>query len=601
MKILIVDDEIEICKRLKSELKREGCKVEYTTSSVDIITRLYNAKTEGEPYELILLDLRMPKVSGFEVLKEIREAGLDLDAIIITGYGDQNKAIEAIHLGAIDYLRKPVSLEDLRTSIFHVKQKREKKKEKALKHRILVVDDEKDLCERVKRELGKEGYEVAVAYDGIEGLDYFSSNHVDAVITDIRMPRMNGLEMLEKCREIKPDFVSIIMTGFGDHEKAIASLRLGTFNYLIKPISLEKLVTSVNEGIGVLLLRRSLSVRKRELEIETALKTRYTEKIKREKRFTENIVATIPDSLLVLDKDLRIKRANRSFFEIFQYEIDYEKVIGSSIAEILHDKDGRLSAELAELFGTEGMLEKFELHYKSEKLGERIFNVTAKGIIIEEEELIVLADITERKRAEEEVEQSCVRLQETLEGTINTLALTVEIRDPYTAGHQLRVAQITHEIAMDLGLSEEQIRGIHMASLIHDLGKISVPAEILSKPGKLTVHEFNLLKSHSQVGSDILKNVSFPWPIAQIILQHHERMDGSGYPQCLKGEEILLEARIIGVADVVEAMASHRPYRPALGIDKALDEISKNKSILYDPDVVDACLRVFKENRFEFN
>jgi putative nucleotidyltransferase with HDIG domain len=178
--------------------------------------------------------------------------------------------------------------------------------------------------------------------------------------------------------------------------------------------------------------------------------------------------------------------------------------------------------------------------------------------------------------------------------------LTVERRDPYTAGHQHRVANLAAAIANEIGLSEEQIDGVRMASVIHDLGKIHVPAEILSRPGRLTENEFSIIKTHPQTGYDILKTEEFPWPVAQIVLQHHERMDGSGYPSSLSGEEILLEARILAVADVVEAMASHRPYRPALGIDKALEEISKNKGVLYDAKVADACLRLFTEKGFKF-
>jgi len=423
MKVLIVDDEIEICKRLKSELKKEGFRVEYTTSPVGVIEKIYNAKNEGEPYKLLLLDLLMPKVSGFELLKEIREAGLDLDVIIITAYGNEDKAIEAIHHGAIDYLRKPFSLEDFHAAVFRVQQKRAEKEEKALRHRILVVDDEKDLCERIKQELDKEGYEAAVAYNGIEGLEYFKNNHVDAVIADIRMPRMDGLEMLEKCRAINHDFVSIIITGFGNHEKAIKSLKLGVFDYLRKPISLEELITVVNKGVDLLALRKGLSARRRELEIETALKTQYAEKIEHEKRFTENIVATVPDSLLVLNPDLRIKSANRSFYETFQTEP--EKMIGTRITDILGDKDGKLGTELTRLFGTEDMLENLELCYQSEKLGERIFNITARGIIFAEEaqQLVVLQDITKRKQAEEALRDSEEKYRSLVESTEDSICL----------------------------------------------------------------------------------------------------------------------------------------------------------------------------------
>jgi PAS domain S-box-containing protein/putative nucleotidyltransferase with HDIG domain len=196
--------------------------------------------------------------------------------------------------------------------------------------------------------------------------------------------------------------------------------------------------------------------------------------------------------------------------------------------------------------------------------------------------------------------QHAIILQQSLVQSIETIANTVEARDPYTAGHQQRVAALALAIAQEMGLPEDQIKGVHLAAIIHDLGKIHVPAEILSKPGKLTALEYELIKTHPQDGYDILKNVDFPWPIADIILQHHERLDGSGYPQGLKGDDILLEAKIIAVADVMEAISSHRPYRAARGIDAALDEIRKNRGILYDPSVVDACLIIFEENKFSW-
>jgi len=209
-------------------------------------------------------------------------------------------------------------------------------------------------------------------------------------------------------------------------------------------------------------------------------------------------------------------------------------------------------------------------------------------------------DITERKRAEEELRQSYVQLQRTLEGTVNTLVSTIEMRDPYTAGHQRRVTQLACAIANEMGLPQEQSEGIRMAGLIHDLGKITIPAEVLSKPIQLNDFEWGMIKMHPRVGYDVLKEIEFPWPLAPIVLQHHERMDGSGYPRGLSGEDILMEARILAVADVVEAMASRRPYRPALGIDKALDEISQNRGVLYDSEVVDVCLRLFTEKGFAF-
>ncbi|UCD70985.1 MAG: HD domain-containing protein [Syntrophobacterales bacterium] len=206
----------------------------------------------------------------------------------------------------------------------------------------------------------------------------------------------------------------------------------------------------------------------------------------------------------------------------------------------------------------------------------------------------------ERKRAGEELKRSFESLRKAMEGTIHAMAVTVEKRDPYTSGHQRRVANLAHAIAKEMRFPHEQIDGIHMAAYVHDIGKIYIPAEILSKPGRLTEIEFIMIKTHPQVGYDILKKIEFPWPIAQIVLQHHKRVDGSGYPEGLLDEDILVEARILGIADVIEAMSSHRPYRPALGIDKALGEISKNRGILYDTQVTDACLKLFSKRRFKF-
>ena len=206
----------------------------------------------------------------------------------------------------------------------------------------------------------------------------------------------------------------------------------------------------------------------------------------------------------------------------------------------------------------------------------------------------------ERDRMEHAQQHHEVILRKSLEESIQAIADTVEMRDPYTAGHQKRVAQLAVAIANDLGLPKDEIHGIHLAAGIHDLGKIRVPAEILSKPGKLTDIEYQLIKAHAQAGYDILKGIEFPWPLANIVLQHHERLDGSGYPQEIKGEQILLGARIIAVADVVEAMASHRPYRAALGTDIALGEIERGRGTAYDPAVANACLKLFREGRFAF-
>jgi putative nucleotidyltransferase with HDIG domain len=208
-------------------------------------------------------------------------------------------------------------------------------------------------------------------------------------------------------------------------------------------------------------------------------------------------------------------------------------------------------------------------------------------------------EIENRKHMQQELQHSFESLKKAMHSTIQAISRTVEMRDPYTSGHQQRVADLAKAIAEQLKLPESQIESIYMAAAIHDIGKISLPAEILVKPIPLTNIEISLIQAHAQAGYDILKGIEFPWAIADIVLQHHERMDGSGYPQGLAGDNIVFEARIICVADVVETMASHRPYRPSMGMDKALGEISKNRGVLYDPRVVDACLKIFREKGFE--
>ncbi len=247
---------------------------------------------------------------------------------------------------------------------------------------------------------------------------------------------------------------------------------------------------------------------------------------------------------------------------------------------------------------------------------EKALEIGAYGYIVkpfQASELIInVASALRRRKLEVEsrnyrddleriVADRTAKLEQTLDGVIRVVGQSVETRDLYTAGHQRRVADLACAIAEEMGgISTHQIKGIRMAGMIHDLGKLSVPAEILSKPARLNDLEFAIVKGHSKVGHDILEGIEFPWPIAETVYQHHERLNGSGYPRCLEGDEIILEARIIAVADVMEAMATHRPYRPSLGIEVALEEIVKNKGIFYDDAVADACLRLFEQNGYQF-
>lgn len=203
-----------------------------------------------------------------------------------------------------------------------------------------------------------------------------------------------------------------------------------------------------------------------------------------------------------------------------------------------------------------------------------------------------------RNHLEELVQERTRELRDNLLDFVTAIGATIEVRDPYTAGHQRRVAHLATAIARELQLTENQIIGLRLASVVHDIGKIKVPAEILSKPGRLDEIEFDLIKRHPVTGHEILKSINFPWPIAEAVLQHHERLDGSGYPSGLKDEEILPEAKIVAVADVVEAMVSHRPYRAGLGVDAAMEEITRNRGVIYDALVVDVCVKLFREQGY---
>jgi PAS domain S-box-containing protein/putative nucleotidyltransferase with HDIG domain len=299
----------------------------------------------------------------------------------------------------------------------------------------------------------------------------------------------------------------------------------------------------------------------------------------------------------------RIITANAAIARMAGYDSPEElmesvKDIGTQL--YVHPKDRKRFMEIRE---AKGFVDGFEVEFYK-KDGSKFWVVINARTVKDEQGKILyieglIEDITIRKYAEEQLHQTLDSLRKSVDATIQVMVAAVEMRDPYTAGHQIRTADLARAIATEMGLPKDKIDGIRMAGSIHDIGKLSIPAEILSKPTKLTDIEFSLIKEHSRSGYEMLKDVESPWSLADIVYQHHERMDGSGYPRNLKGDEILIEARIMAVADVVEAMASHRPYRPGLGIDAALAEIERNKGTHYDNTVADACLRLFREKGYQ--
>jgi len=283
----------------------------------------------------------------------------------------------------------------------------------------------------------------------------------------------------------------------------------------------------------------------------------------------------------------------------FETQTGLKNVTGRKVSEVIPGIY-ETNRELIEVYGRVALTGKPEMFETYVSALGMWFSVSVYSP--QKEYFVVVFDvITERKLSKEKLLKSYESLQKTLNDAINTMVKIVEMRDPYTAGHQQKVADLATAIAGEMQLEETRIEQLRTAALIHDIGKMYIPSDILSKPGRLSEIEFNLIKTHARYGYEIVKGMDFPGAVAQAVLQHHERLDGSGYPGGIKGEDTLLESKILVVADVIEAMASHRPYRPALGVDKALEEVSKNRGKLYDPDVVDVCLELFKSGRFEFN
>lgn len=311
----------------------------------------------------------------------------------------------------------------------------------------------------------------------------------------------------------------------------------------------------------------------------------------------EGIFETANDGILLLEKsEGEIIHANRAASAMLGYskkECVGKKLTGIGFADNQYDIQ-----EISRTLEKEGIIQYKDTSIKNkagETLDVDVYMINNSSFI-----QCNIRDVTARKRKENDTKQNYLRTQKALEAAIHAISSLAERRDPYVAGHQRRVAELARAIAARMGLTTKQIEGIGMAAAILDIGKISIPADILGRPVKLTASEFNFVKTHAKSGYDILKDIEFPWPVARMIIEHHERVNGSGYPNGLTKDDTLLESRILAVADVVEAMTSRRSYRPSLGIDAALNEIIRNKRILYDPEVVNACLSIFKMNNYKF-
>ncbi len=451
-----------------------------------------------------------------------------------------------------------------------------------MKKQILVVEDERVVADDIKMSLQRLGYAVCgIVLSGEKAIKKTEETRPDLVLMDIVLEgEMDGIEAASIISS-RFNIPVVYLTAHADDKTLEQAKITEPFGYILKPFEDRELHTAIEMALH---------------------KHKMGNMLKESEERYRSVVENAHDAIYIITQN-SFQYANPAFEKLTGWKKEELCNMEFNFWNIIHPGDIKKikEREKASNKGQE-VPRSYVFRIATKDGGQRIVeaNTVNIGKKSEVKEMGILRDITVRKKAEEELKKSFEILQKTFEDTINALVSALERRDPYTAGHQKRVTNLACAIAKEMGLSKEQIDGIRMAGPVHDIGKMQIPAEVLIKPDLLSQFEIVMVKMHPQFGYDILKAIEFPYPVAQIILQHHERMDGSGYPAGLKGKKILLEARILAVADVVEAMSSYRPYRPALGTGMALKEITKDKGILYDTEAVDACMKLFTEKKFKF-
>jgi PAS domain S-box-containing protein len=462
--------------------------------------------------------------------------------------------------------------------------------------RILIVEDSEDDTLLIIRNLKKGGY--SPVYERVETTaamkKALQEKQWDIILCDYKMPEFDAPSAIALLKEANIDIPLIIVSGTMGEETAVECMRLGAQDYIMKG-NLFRLCPAIAREL------KDVEVKNRQKQTESQREA-VLEALRQSEEKYRSILETIQEGYFEVDFAGNFTFFNDSLCRNLGYS--KEELMGMNNRQYTDKEHSKkLFQAFNKVYNTGEPTEGFDWQIIRKDGTKRSIEASVslqkdssgkptgfRGIA---------RDVTERKQAEEKLLLTLESLRKAFGTIIKVMVSAVEMRDPYTSGHQIRSADLARAIATEMGLPQDKINGIRLAGSIHDIGKLSIPAEILSKPSKLTNIEFSLIKEHSRVGYEMLKDVESPWPLAQIVYQHHERIDGSGYPKNLKGDEIIIEASIMAVADVVEAMASHRPYRPALGIKAALEEIKKNKGILYDEAVADTCLRLFLEKNYQ--
>jgi response regulator RpfG family c-di-GMP phosphodiesterase len=448
-----------------------------------------------------------------------------------------------------------------------------------MKSRTLLLVDEQNVVSSLKRLLRRDGYHILSATHGNEALDLLKEHDVGVIISDQRMQGMTGIEFLAQVRASYADSIRIVLSGFNDLDTVADAVNKGhIFKFIPKPWDDEQLRITVREAFEYLELRLENKRLTQELQAAHAF---LTQRHQETSGLLEEIVAHDKDGIVVIDENRQVIFSNPAAIKLL---LPHFGVLPGDVFRVPFQDNEVIRATIA--------------HENNQK---RVLHVRASTIIRDRKpaHLINLFDITEQIQMEKLRAKADLTSKNALLKMVNVISLTIEKRDPLSQGHQAAVSDFAVAIALHMELSADIQEGIKVGGLVHNIGEIYVPQEILNHQGPLTAEERSILQQHPQTGYEILSSVDFPWPVAEMVLQHHEHVDGSGYPQGLKGEQIIIEARILAVADATMAMLADRPYRNALGLEAVLAELDRQKGTHFDPTVVRACLNVLKKQEFQ--